>query len=159
MLDLFLYPLLFVMFVTITTRRMLSIAKSIHNGLPRGALPLWLNVKQAPSISSHSDPAHLWKAAEKKLTHLLSDAGQPRRYFARITSFWFYFLTSSPSYKRNWQPDPDKMVLEDTSLPSFQILGFLNKVAISPLLIYWPVPWTEEPGGLQSMGSRRVGHD
>ena len=22
----------------------------------------------------------------------------------------------------------------------------------------WMVPWTEEPGGLQSMGSRRVGH-
>ena len=22
----------------------------------------------------------------------------------------------------------------------------------------WKVPWTEEPGGLQSMGSRRVGH-
>ena len=21
------------------------------------------------------------------------------------------------------------------------------------------IPWTEEPGGLQSMGSRRVGHD
>ena len=23
----------------------------------------------------------------------------------------------------------------------------------------WKVPWTEEPGGLQSMGSLRVGHD
>ena len=23
----------------------------------------------------------------------------------------------------------------------------------------WRVPWTEEPGGLQSMGSLRVGHD
>ena len=23
----------------------------------------------------------------------------------------------------------------------------------------WRLPWTEEPGGLQSMGSRRVGHD
>ena len=23
----------------------------------------------------------------------------------------------------------------------------------------WRVPWTEEPGELQSMGSRRVGHD
>ena len=23
----------------------------------------------------------------------------------------------------------------------------------------WPMPWTEEPGGLQSMGSQRVGHD
>ena len=23
----------------------------------------------------------------------------------------------------------------------------------------WKIPWTEEPGGLQSMGSLRVGHD
>ena len=23
----------------------------------------------------------------------------------------------------------------------------------------WKLPWTEEPGGLQSMGSQRVGHD
>ena len=23
----------------------------------------------------------------------------------------------------------------------------------------WKIPWTEEPGGLQSMGSRRVEHD
>ena len=23
----------------------------------------------------------------------------------------------------------------------------------------WKIPWTEEPGGLQSMGSQRLGHD
>ena len=23
----------------------------------------------------------------------------------------------------------------------------------------WKIPWTDEPGGLQSMGSQRVGHD
>ena len=23
----------------------------------------------------------------------------------------------------------------------------------------WKIPWTEEPGGLQPMGSQRVGHD
>ena len=23
----------------------------------------------------------------------------------------------------------------------------------------WRIPWTEEPGGLQSMGSQRIGHD
>ena len=23
----------------------------------------------------------------------------------------------------------------------------------------WKIPWMEEPGGLQSMGPRRVGHD
>ena len=26
-------------------------------------------------------------------------------------------------------------------------------------VLAWRIPWTEEPGGLQSMGSHRVGHD
>ena len=26
-------------------------------------------------------------------------------------------------------------------------------------VVAWRLPWTEEPGGLQSMGSQRVGHD
>ena len=26
-------------------------------------------------------------------------------------------------------------------------------------LLAWRIPWAEEPGGLQSMGSQRVGHD
>ena len=26
-------------------------------------------------------------------------------------------------------------------------------------ILAWKIPWTEEPGGLQSMGSRRVRHD
>ena len=26
-------------------------------------------------------------------------------------------------------------------------------------ILGWRIPWTEEPGGLQSMGSQRVGHD
>ena len=25
--------------------------------------------------------------------------------------------------------------------------------------LVWTIPWAEEPGGLQSMGSNRVGHD
>ena len=25
--------------------------------------------------------------------------------------------------------------------------------------LVWKIPWTEEPGGLQSMGSQRVGHN
>ena len=30
----------------------------------------------------------------------------------------------------------------------------------NPLHIFaWRTPWTEEPGGLQPMGSHRVGHD
>ena len=26
-------------------------------------------------------------------------------------------------------------------------------------ILAWRIPWTEEPGGLQSMGAQRVGHD
>ena len=26
-------------------------------------------------------------------------------------------------------------------------------------ILAWQIPWTEEPGGLQSMASHRVGHD
>ena len=26
-------------------------------------------------------------------------------------------------------------------------------------ILAWRIPWTEEPGGLQSMGSQKVGHN
>ena len=26
-------------------------------------------------------------------------------------------------------------------------------------ILAWRIPWTEEPGGLQSMGSQRLGHN
>ena len=32
-------------------------------------------------------------------------------------------------------------------------------VAPHSSILAWRIPWTEEPGGLQSMGSQRVGHD
>ena len=31
--------------------------------------------------------------------------------------------------------------------------------AIHSSILAWRIPWTEEPGGPQSMGSHRVGHD
>ena len=32
-------------------------------------------------------------------------------------------------------------------------------MAIHSSILAWKIPWTEEPGGLQSMGSQRVRHD
>ena len=34
-----------------------------------------------------------------------------------------------------------------------------KEVAIHSSILAWKIPWTEEPGKLQSMGSQRVGHD
>ena len=41
------------------------------------------------------------------------------------------------------------------------ILELLTEKAVAPhsSTRAWKIPWTEEPGGLQSMGSLRVGHD
>ena len=32
-------------------------------------------------------------------------------------------------------------------------------MAVHSNILAWRIPWTEEPGGLQSIGSQRVGHD
>ena len=34
-----------------------------------------------------------------------------------------------------------------------------KEMATHSRIIAWEIPWTEEPGGLQSMGSKRIGHD
>ena len=34
-----------------------------------------------------------------------------------------------------------------------------ESMATHSSFIAWRIPWTEEPGGLQFMGSQRVGHD
>ena len=32
-------------------------------------------------------------------------------------------------------------------------------IATHSSILAWRIPWTEDPGGLQSIGSQRVGHD
>ena len=44
-----------------------------------------------------------------------------------------------------------------------QSLGHVDpleeEMATHSSILAWEIPWKEEPGGLQSMGSQRVGHD
>ena len=41
------------------------------------------------------------------------------------------------------------------------ICSIITEKAMAPhsSTLAWKIPWTEEPGRLQSMGSLRVGHD
>ena len=34
-----------------------------------------------------------------------------------------------------------------------------KEMATHSSILAWEIPWTEEPGGLQSMGSQRIRHD
>ena len=50
--------------------------------------------------------------------------------------------------------------MQDTQLRS---LGWEDppekEIATHSSILAWTIPWTEEPGGLQSMGSQTVGND
>ena len=71
---------------------------------------------------------------------------------ARLMLTWFLtgfvgMMILLPAIQETWVPplsqeDP----LEEGMAPHSSILA-------------WRIPWTEEPGGLQSMGSQRVRHD
>ena len=50
--------------------------------------------------------------------------------------------------------------MQETWVPSLGREDPLEKeMAIHSSTIVWKIPWTEELGRLQSMGSQRVGHD
>ena len=51
-------------------------------------------------------------------------------------------------------------VMQETWVQSLDQEDALEKgMATHSSILAWRIPWTEEPGGLQPMGSQRVGHD
>ena len=42
---------------------------------------------------------------------------------------------------------------------TFHFHALEKEMATHSSIFAWRTPWMEEPGGLQSMGSQRVGHD
>ena len=50
--------------------------------------------------------------------------------------------------------------VQETGIQSLGQEDPLEKgMATHSLILAWIMPWTEEPGGLQSMGLQRVGHN
>ena len=50
--------------------------------------------------------------------------------------------------------------IQETQVQSLSLEEPLEKeTATYSSILTWRIPWTEKPGGLQSMGSQRVGHD
>ena len=50
--------------------------------------------------------------------------------------------------------------MQETRVQSLGREDLLEKeMATHSSILGWKIPWTEEPGRLQSMGSQRIGHD
>ena len=60
-----------------------------------------------------------------------------------------------------WVKNPSAM--QETQETWVQSLGqedpLEEEMVTHSSILAYKIPWTEEPGGLQSMGSQRVGHD
>ena len=93
----------------------------------------------------------------------------------RWRKYWSFSFNISPSnghpglisFRMDWL---DLLAVQGTlkssPTPQFKsinssVLSFLSEKAMAPhsSTLTWKISWTEEPGGLQSMGSLRVGHD
>ena len=52
------------------------------------------------------------------------------------------------------------LAMQETQVPSLGRKDPLEKeIATHSSILAWRIPWTEEPGGPQSMGSQRARHD
>ena len=48
--------------------------------------------------------------------------------------------------------------MQEIQVPSLGWDPLEEEMAMHSGIFAWEIPWTEEPGGLQSTGSQRVGH-
>ena len=90
------------------------------------------------------------------------------RYLTFFPCFWFCVVVSlvfSVCFHL-WRTSLEAQMVKHLSTmreTRVQSLGWEDplekEMAIHSSTIAWKIPWTEEPGRLQSMGSQRVGHN
>ena len=72
--------------------------------------------------------------------------------------YWLSFLIVS--FPGGSDSEKNSPAMQEIQVRSLGQEDPLEKVlATHSSILAWTIPWTEEPGGLQSMGSQRVGHD
>ena len=131
------------------------------------------------SINTHTDT--------QTLTHLFllfQSPGHIKEFCLKNTSFprnnWPQYLGNGPQFSSGVKSDftqrsehsalPSSSLVAQTvkNLPEGQEMWVQSLGQEDPLekekaahssILAWRIPWTEEPGGVQATGSKRVGHD
>ena len=86
-------------------------------------------------------------------------------FFSAIVYVFTHFNFPSPFFSLHWASLVAQMVnnlpaMQETQVPSLGQEDHLEKeMATHSGILAWRILWTEGPGGLQSMGSHRVGHN
>ena len=77
----------------------------------------------------------------------------------------FILITNNPEISVAWTSLVAQTVMNLPSMQDTQVqsLGWEDplkkRMATNSSILAWRIPWAKEPGGTQSMGSWRVGHD
>ena len=71
-----------------------------------------------------------------------------------MESLFFFFSFAGPSLKILWDLARAMLKLQGLMTPNSE-----KEMASCFSILVWKIPWTEEPGGPWSMGSRSVRHD
>ena len=161
----------------------------IHGVYPLSQLPLWLNSKEfscsagdagdldslPPSGRSprggNGNPLHysclgnpmergVWQATVHGVTRVGHDWAVHAcfKHCESLHTCNIQYYTSTISLVAQFVKNLP--AVQETQV---QFLGWEDplekEMAIHSSIVAWRIPWTEEPGGLQSMGFARVGHD
>ena len=79
--------------------------------------------------------------------------------WTRLNDFHFHFTSTGGANDKEPPPNAGDM-RHGTRVPSLGWEDPLEEdMATQSSILTWKIPWTGEPGGLQSMGSQRVRHD
>ena len=76
-----------------------------------------------------------------------------------MLSFVFKVCISGNRFSPLAQTVKNRHAMQDTQVQSLGQEDPLEEMATHPSTLAWRIPWTEEPGRLQSMGSQAGGHD
>ena len=69
--------------------------------------------------------------------------------FNMLSRMVITFLPRSKHLLLSWLQSPSAVILDPLE----------EGMATHSSILAWRIPWTQEPGGLQSVGSQRVEHD
>ena len=133
--------------------------------------PVWLPPPfLLPSVSlrssGHSSPSSFWcPQADERMLWWIIYLGFDWRSGASVEtqsslcfSFATQYLLSGASLVA--QTVKNLPAMQETWVWSlYQEDPLVKEMANHSSILAWRIPWSEEPGGLQSIGSQRVGHD
>ena len=115
------------------------------NGLPIPSLGDLPNTEIEPA--SLASPVLAGRVFTTGTTWEVSIGTANRQTSLQRASLLTQMLKNLPAGQKTWFPSPGQ---EDP---------LEKEMATHSSILAWKIPWTEEPGGLQSMGLLRVGHD